>query len=99
MSLLCILSLSIGESRFEKQKDFVFIYRVEFAGKYYADIVVKDKILLELKSVKTLLPIMRAQTINYLRLSKLRVGFLINFYNPKTEFERCFYDLDYNILR
>ena len=97
-SALCIEFKHRG-IKVERQKEFVFIYRGEFAGKYYADIVVEDKIILELKSVKTLLPIMRAQTINYLRLSKLNVGFQINFYDTKTEFKRCFYDLDCNILR
>jgi GxxExxY protein len=46
---------------------------------YRMDIVVDDKILLELKSVEQLAPIHTAQLMTYLKLSRLRVGLLINF--------------------
>lgn len=46
---------------------------------YRADIIVEEKVLLELKSVDALLPIHDAQLLTYLRLSRLRVGLLINF--------------------
>ena len=50
---------------------------------YRADIVVEDGILLELKSVEVLLPIHAAQILTYLKLTKLRVGFLMNFNVPR----------------
>jgi len=43
------------------------------------DLVVENKVLVELKSVDKLLPIHQAQLMTYLRLSGLRVGLLINF--------------------
>jgi len=43
------------------------------------DLMVEDKIIVEVKSVKELEPIHRAQLITYLKLSKLRLGFLVNF--------------------
>ena len=46
---------------------------------YRADIVVERKVLLELKAVDALLPIHEAQILTYLKLSGLRVGFLMNF--------------------
>jgi GxxExxY protein len=46
---------------------------------YRLDIVVNDKILLELKSVEKLLPIHEAQILTYLKLSGIRTGLLINF--------------------
>ena len=46
---------------------------------YRMDFVVEDKVAIELKSVDKLLPIHQAQLLTYLRLSKLRVGLLINF--------------------
>ena len=46
---------------------------------YRMDLVVENKVLVELKSVDKLLPIHQAQLMTYLRLSGLRVGLLINF--------------------
>ena len=51
--------------------------RVEIG--YRADIVVEEKLLVELKSVDQLLPIHTAQVITYLRLKKFPLGLLINF--------------------
>lgn len=46
---------------------------------FRADLIVEEKILIELKSVETILPVHKAQTISYLKLTKLPLGFLINF--------------------
>ena len=55
---------------------------------YVADFVCYGKIILELKAVRTLAPEHRAQLINYLRASGLRLGLLINFGAPSAEIER-----------
>jgi GxxExxY protein len=47
--------------------------------KFYADFVVFDSIILELKSASSLNDLMYAQTLNYLKVSKLKIGLLINF--------------------
>ena len=44
-----------------------------------ADIIVKDKVILELKSVKELHPAHSAQLVNYLKATGIEVGLLINF--------------------
>ena len=46
---------------------------------YYADVIVEQSVLLELKSVERILPVHEAQTLTYLRLSGCRFGLLINF--------------------
>ena len=46
---------------------------------YRLDILVEDKVILELKSVEALAPIHAKQLLNYLKLSSLRLGLLINF--------------------
>jgi GxxExxY protein len=46
---------------------------------YRADVIVEEKLLIELKAVDRLLPIHRAQVITYLRLKKFPLGLLINF--------------------
>jgi GxxExxY protein len=47
---------------------------------YRLDIVVEEKIILELKAVEALLPIHTAQLLSYLRLGDYRLGFLLNFH-------------------
>ncbi len=49
---------------------------------YEADLIVVGEILVELKAVKTLLPEHEAQLINYLRATRKRVGYLVNFGTP-----------------
>ena len=60
----------------------------ELKQTYVADFVCYEQIIVELKSVRTLAPEHRAQTINYLRASGLRLGLLINFGGPSAEIER-----------
>lgn len=57
--------------------------------KYQADLIVVGEILVELKAVKALLPEHDAQLINYLRATRKRVGYLINFGAfPRLEWKR-----------
>ncbi len=48
---------------------------------YRMDIVVNDNVLIELKSVDKILPIHEAQMLTYLKFSKIKLGYLINFNN------------------
>jgi GxxExxY protein len=63
-------------------------FRGEVVGEYFADILVENKIIVELKTVKSLLPEHQAQVINHLRASGIDVGLLINFGTPKLEVKR-----------
>lgn len=54
-------------------------YRRRDVGKYFADITVENKVILELKSVKELSEEHEAQLVNYLRASNVEVGLLMNF--------------------
>ena len=63
-------------------------YKGELIGAYIADIVVDNAVILELKSVDALNKVMEAQIINYLKLSKVPVGYLINFNGLRVEWRR-----------
>jgi GxxExxY protein len=55
-------------------------YRGRILRKYYeADLIVLDKIIMELKAVKTILPEHEAQLLHYLKSTGRRVGYLVNF--------------------
>ena len=49
---------------------------------FYIDILVEDEIILELKSSEKMFPVYEAQIISYLKLTKMKLGFLINFNVP-----------------
>ena len=46
---------------------------------YRADLIIEDLVVVELKSVDTLLPVHRSQLLSYLRLGGFRLGYLLNF--------------------
>lgn len=57
-------------------------------GEYFADIVVENKIIIELKAIENLNKIHFAQVKNYLKAIKYRLGIIINFGKPILEFKR-----------
>lgn len=68
-------------------------YKGQRVGEYYADLIVDDSILLELKSAETLIDVHRTQLINYLKASEIEVGLLMNF-GKKATFERFIFTND-----
>ena len=63
-------------------------FRGRPVGEFFADIVVEEKVIVELKAVRTLISVHEAQVINYLKATGMEVGLLINFGNPKSEYRR-----------
>ena len=85
-----IIELENAGIPFENRKVFPLYYKGMPAGRYIADIVVDGKIILELKAVKTLDRNMEAQTLNYLKVSGIEVGYLFNFYPASVQWKRFF---------
>jgi GxxExxY protein len=67
------------------------LYDGQVVGDYYADLVVNDCVILELKAVATIAPDHEAQLLNYLRATRYDVGLLLNF-GPKPQVKRKIYD-------
>ena len=72
----------------DQQKHLEVIYCGKNVGDYIADIVVDDSILLELKTVENITDVHIAQTINYLKITGVKLGILLNFKNDKLEYKR-----------
>ncbi len=73
---------------FEREKSFTIMYKGEaLEQKYVADFVCY-KIVVELKAVEELLPVHKAQVINYLALTGYKLGLLVNFNVRKIHPER-----------
>ncbi len=69
-----------AEIKYEKQKELIINYKgVRLDNGYRIDILVENDIIIELKSVEALLPVHTAQIMTYIKLSKKRIGLLINF--------------------
>jgi GxxExxY protein len=66
-------------------------YQGEIVGEYYADIMVDDKVVVEIKATRTLAIEHEAQILNYLRATDIEVGLLLNF-GPKPEIKRKVFD-------
>lgn len=73
---------------YEKQKRIQIFYKDRQVGDYYPDLVAFGKIIIATKSVSKITDIERAQTLNYMRLAKLKVGIILNFQKSKLEWER-----------
>ncbi|WP_339657954.1 GxxExxY protein [Flavobacterium frigidarium] len=65
----------------------------QLLGEYYSDLLVEDKVIVELKACDLLMTPHVAQLINYLKATEIEVGLLLNF-GEKAEFKRIIYTND-----
>ncbi len=66
-------------------------FKGEIVGNYVADILVDDKIILELKCVETIANVHRAQVLNYLKATGKQLAIILNFAKEKLEYERLLF--------
>ena len=70
------------------QHPIMVYFRGDCVGEFFADLYVENAVIVELKAVKAIMPEHQAQIINYLIATRVDVGLLINFGNPKLEYKR-----------
>ena len=75
---LCIELAHEGIS-YERERRVPLEYRGASIGDYRIDLVVENRVIIEIKSVVRLEPVFGAQVLTYLKISGLRVGLLLNF--------------------
>jgi GxxExxY protein len=75
------------------QAPFSVVYKGKHVGVYTADLVVGDRLLIEVKCVDQFTTEHLAQCINYLKASGLKLALLINFRHPKVEWRRIVHHL------
>ena len=68
-------------------------YKGQSVGEYIADLLVEEKIIVELKTVEKLTKLHEAQLLNYLKATGIKVGLLVNFQNEKAEIKRMVLNL------
>ena len=87
---LCVELRSLGLS-VEQQTPISVYYKGSMVGEYFADLVVNDLLIVELKSVEALAHAHEAQLINYLKAPRYEVGLLLNF-GKRAEYKRKIFD-------
>ena len=88
-----IEELNLRAIRVKAQAPFPVAYKGKLIGTYAADLVVEDRLLVEVKCVDAFSNEHLAQCINYLKVSGLHLALLINFRRPKVEWHRVVHDL------
>ena len=84
-----IYELSNNGIKVESQVPVPVRYKGNTVGDYFCDVLVEEKIILELKVAKNIDPIHEAQLLHYLKATELKVGYIINFGNSgKLQFKR-----------
>ena len=81
------IEISKSGSHVEQQKNIKVFYESEQVGDYYADLLVENLIIVELKAAETICDEHETQLLNYLKATDIEVGLLINF-GKKAEIKR-----------
>lgn len=72
----------------EQQRRFEVIYKQNTVGSFIPDLIVFDQIIVDIKTIERISDEQRGQILNYLKITGLRVGLLLNFKHAKLEFEQ-----------
>ena len=83
-----MVELKARNLKAENQVPINVEYKSTIVGDYYADIVVENKVIIELKAIEKLQKIHEAQILNYLKATNFEIGLLVNFTHPKAQIKR-----------
>lgn len=82
------LAFKKRDLQFSQQENFYIKFEDHVVGTFIPDFVVENKIIVELKTVDRLGNVEKGQVLNYLRASGLSLGIILNFKNPKLDWQR-----------
>ena len=86
-SNVLVLELRKAEIKFECEKVFPVFYDEVQIGVFHADLVIEDRLIVELKSVEALNISHSVQLVNYLAAARIDLGLLLNFGTRKLDFK------------
>jgi len=73
---------------FQQQPRYPVLYKSVHVGEYIPDLIVFNKIVIDTKAIERIGNAEKGQMINYLKITGLKVGLIINFKHPKLQWER-----------
>ncbi len=88
-----LLELRRRDLKAETQVAINVIYKGDVVGEYLADLLVEDRVIIEIKTVENLDKIHEAQLLNYMKATGIQVGILVNFKHPKAQIKRMVLNL------
>ena len=80
-SAMCIELRSVGIP-FARQVGVPVFYKGELLAEHRPDLIIRDEVVVEIKSVERFNPVFLAQMLTYLRITNLHVGLILNFNRP-----------------
>jgi GxxExxY protein len=88
-----LIELQSRQLKAQNQAPIKVSYKGHIVGEYIADILVEEKVIVEIKTVDKIERIQEAQLLNYLKATGVRVGLQVNFRHSKAEVKRLVLDL------
>jgi GxxExxY protein len=73
---------------FDQQRRFEVLYKGQYVGEYIPDLIAYGTVVVDAKCIDRITDHERGQMLNYLRITRLPVGLILNFKHAKLEFER-----------
>lgn len=83
-----VVEFAIRKIQFKQQQSFEVCYKGHKVGLFVPDLIAFGQVVVDAKVIDRITDVERGQMLNYLRITKLRVGVILNFKNPKLEWER-----------
>lgn len=77
---------------FNQQAVYPVFYKGEKIDDYIPDLIVEERVVTDAKTIEAIGDAERGKMLNYLRITGLKIGLIINFKNPKLEWERVVLD-------
>ncbi|HZV35593.1 MAG TPA: GxxExxY protein [Verrucomicrobiae bacterium] len=83
-----VIEFGLNKIPFNQQRRFPVIYKTVQVSEYVPDLIAFDSVIVDVKVIEKITDLERGQMMNYLRITKLRVGLILNFKYPKLQWER-----------
>lgn len=83
-----VVEFGLRNIPFHQQPRFDVIYKSIKVGEYIPDLIVFDQIVVDTKTIERINDVERGQILNYLKITGLKVGVILNFKRAKLEWER-----------
>ena len=82
----------IQQMKYSQQAIYAVLYKGRKIDEYIPDLVVEGRVVVDAKTIEAIGDVERGQMLNYLRITGLKVGLIINFKKQKLEWERIVLD-------
>ena len=83
-----VVEFTLQEISYQQQRRFDVLYKEHSVGFYVPDLTVFEQVIVDTKTIDRITDEERGKMLNYLKITGLRVGLILNFKHPKLEFER-----------